>query len=485
MKPTEVLEREVAERALRTGMLTSGRRVLVAVSGGKDSAATAALLAAGRHHGLELELVLGHVDHGWRGRAEAEADLACVRALGESLHAEVVVASPPTHVRRTEDAARRHRYGSLERMAAEAMCTHVATGHHLRDQAETYLMRLRRGSGPAGLAGIPARRLLYDLGIEVVRPVLWVPPRRLAEYASARGLPFRDDPTNLHLDRDRARVRAELTALGDRAESEERTLAEAADAYAKALVRREDDARARLSASLFHDVEAWYVEVAAADFAALGDAEFSAGLRVLGALLRAAIRGPWFTRRHAALVGELSRGARTSGAVALPERIVAARHGTRLSLARTHCPAAPEFEIASGSRLTRVFDWVAFDVSWTESARSEFDLDAWRTARRRDGREPPHFAAFDAHALGTHARLRLATPLDRFRPLGGPEWVWAMDFAQRHGVPVRRNGGLRVLQANDGGVAWVVGVRSDARYAVTQATERVARLEVAVRPTCR
>lgn len=481
MHPTESLEQEVAERALRTGVLSRDNRVLVAVSGGKDSAATAALLCAASLHGLPLSIVLGHVDHGWRGHEEAEADLACVWRLGAMLGVEVVRAGPPAEVRRTEDAARRHRYGALERMAAEHGCGLIATGHHLRDQAETYVMRLRRGSGPAGLAGIPVRRLLYDVGVEVVRPVLWVPPRRLAEYVAARGLPYRDDPTNFHLDRDRAKIRAELTALGDRAESEERVLAEAADGFAKALVRREDEARARLSTSLFHDVEAWYVEVAASDFAALGDAEFSTGLRVLGGPLRAAIAGPWFTRRHAALVGALARSKRATGAVALPERIVAARHGKTLSLARTHCPAAPEFEITPVSHVRRSFDWVKLDVRWNEVDRSEFDLDAWRCERRRDGRAPPHHAALDAQLLGARARIRLATPLDRSMPWGADGWEWAMNFAQRNGVPARRNGGLRVVEAADGGIAWIVGVRTDARYAITDSTERVALLEVHTR----
>ena len=92
---------------------------------------------------------------------EAAADRAVVEALAARLGVTAAFAGPPPgEVRRTEDDARRFRYGALAREAHEHGCAVVATGHHLRDQAETFLLRLARGSGPAGLAGIPARRAL-------------------------------------------------------------------------------------------------------------------------------------------------------------------------------------------------------------------------------------------------------------------------------------------------------------------------------------
>lgn len=187
MDDAEVLEAEVARAAGATG-LRPGDRVLAAVSGGADSVALAALLVAARAHGLPLEVVVGHVDHGWRGPEEAAADRAVVEALARACGATVACAGPPEDVRRTEDAARRFRYAALERMAREARCVAVATGHHRRDQAETFLLRLRRGSGPAGLAGIPARRPIGTTGLVVVRPLLDVDPARLRAYLRARGL---------------------------------------------------------------------------------------------------------------------------------------------------------------------------------------------------------------------------------------------------------------------------------------------------------
>ena len=482
-RPVELvatLEQAVAERAKAAGILMPGDRVLVAVSGGRDSAATAALLVAAREHGLPLEITLGHVDHGWRGLEEAKADLAVVRKLAGLLGVKVVRAGPPAVVHRTEDAARRHRYASLEALAERVGADTIVTGHHLRDQAETYAMRLRRGSGPAGLAGIPVRRPLGGPDLEVVRPVLFVEPRRLAEYATARGLPWREDPTNALLDRDRAKVRAELTALGDRAESEARLLAEAADGYAHALSRREAEARARLSRSLLIDPEAMYVEVAAKDFAALCDAECSTGLRVLGACIQAGMGGPWFTRRHAEIAGQLARG--RSGSIELPRGIILTRAGARLTLTRIGAGIAPSIELPRGAHITHTHAWARVDARWDEVARDQFDLEAWSEARRADPKTPPHRAALDADRVGSRATLRIWTLRDFVHPLGSGKRLPVYELAIKDGLPRDRNPGLRVLEAEDGGIAWVVGVRLDRRYAVTESTTRVAIFEVDVRP---
>ena len=483
LRPVEIvatLEQAVADRAKAAGILAPGDRVLVAVSGGRDSAATAALLVAAKEHGLPLEITLGHVDHGWRGPAEAKADLAVVRKLGRALGVKVVVAGPPKLVHRTEDSARRHRYTSLEALAERVGASTIVTGHHLRDQAETYAMRLRRGSGPAGLAGIPVRRPLGGPDLEVVRPVLWVEPRRLADYATARDLPWREDPTNALLDRDRAKVRAELIALGERAESEARLLADAADGFAQALARRETDARARLSRSLLVDPEALYVEVAAKDFASLGDAEFSTGLRVMGACVHAGRGGPWFTRRHAEIVGQLARG--RSGSLELPRGIIVTKVGPRLTLARVSASIGPALELPHGAQVTHTYAWATIDARWDEIAREAFDLDAWSLARRADPSKPPHRAAFDADRLGARATLRVWTDRDFVLPLGSEKRFSVYQLAVKDGLPRDRNPGLRVLEAEDGGIAWVVGVRVDRRYAITEATTRVATVEVDVRP---
>ncbi|MDH7975811.1 tRNA lysidine(34) synthetase TilS, partial [Sphingomonas sp. AR_OL41] len=101
--------------------------------------------------------------------------------------------------------ARALRYDLLTRWATSAGATILATAHHADDQAETFLMRLARGSGPAGLAGIRARR---DLGtITLIRPLLGWRRAALRALVEAAGVPFVDDPSNRDTRFERVRVR--------------------------------------------------------------------------------------------------------------------------------------------------------------------------------------------------------------------------------------------------------------------------------------
>ncbi len=224
------------------------------------------------------------------------------------------------------------------------------------------------------------------------------------------------------------------------------------------------------------------MEVAAKDFAGLGEAEYATGLRVLGAQIHAGRGGPWFTRRHAALVGALAKAGATRGSIDLPRAIVATRHGSRLALLRITPRTAPSIELPRGGHVTRPYEWATVDVRWEDVPRETFDLAAWRDARRSDGRGYPHRAALDADRLGPRATLRAVSDLDHVFPLGAKDASLAIDFAAKNGIARERAVGLRVLEADDGGVAWIVGVRVDRRYAITDDTKRVALFEVDVRP---
>ncbi|MFK7895918.1 MAG: tRNA lysidine(34) synthetase TilS [Myxococcota bacterium] len=190
----KVFQRALAQLDLRPG------RLLVAVSGGRDSVVLLDLLSV-TAAAFELELVVAHVHHGLRGE-EADADAAHVAELGLSrglatLQRRVdVVAARASHSSRTrptlEEAARDLRKEALLEMAEAADCFAIATGHHAGDQAETVLMRLLRGTGPDGLAGISPQ----SRDGRWIRPLLGVLPEALSEWASARQLAWREDSTN-------------------------------------------------------------------------------------------------------------------------------------------------------------------------------------------------------------------------------------------------------------------------------------------------
>ncbi|MEZ4359019.1 MAG: tRNA lysidine(34) synthetase TilS [Kofleriaceae bacterium] len=175
----------------------------VACSGGADSIAlvdaAAAALGAAR-------VALLHVDHGLtEGSARVAAEvLTWARARGLRAAARRVQLDADASLER---AARRARYAALEELAAELGLGAIATAHTARDQAETVLLRVLRGTGPGGLAGIPARRGRF------VRPLLDVERSVVEAYVAARGLPTWEDPMNLDLRFSRARVRHELLPI--------------------------------------------------------------------------------------------------------------------------------------------------------------------------------------------------------------------------------------------------------------------------------
>ncbi len=196
-----------AERAVAAALAPfAGRPVGLAVSGGSDSVALLHLAAA---VGV-APLAVVTVDHGLRpeARAEAEAVGRAAAALGL-----------PHDVRSWEhraggnlqDSARRARMTLIADWAAAKGIAAVALGHTLDDQAETLLMRLARGSGVDGLAGMAARR--EALGVTWLRPLLGERRAALRAWLAARGIGWVEDPSNDDTRFERVKARRALAVL--------------------------------------------------------------------------------------------------------------------------------------------------------------------------------------------------------------------------------------------------------------------------------
>jgi tRNA(Ile)-lysidine synthase len=185
-------------------------RIAVGVSGGADSLALALLTdrwARARGGGV-LALT---VDHGLRPEAADEA-AAAGRALGaRGIAHETLRAPGPAPSGGIQAWARRVRADLLLDRCRRDGILHLALAHRLEDQAETLLMRLSRGSGPDGLAGMAA--VSHRADARVLRPLLPVPRVRLEATCRAAGLAWADDPSNADSRFSRARLRAVAGAL--------------------------------------------------------------------------------------------------------------------------------------------------------------------------------------------------------------------------------------------------------------------------------
>ncbi|MGD2215134.1 MAG: tRNA lysidine(34) synthetase TilS, partial [Gemmatimonadales bacterium] len=175
--------------------------ITVALSGGLDSVVLLDLLLALRDR-RDWAISAAHFDH--RMREESARDAVWVTQLCESLGVPCRVGRAP-RVPKNEAAARELRYSFLERARAALGARWLVTAHQADDQAETVLFRLLRGSGLAGLAGIPTRR-----AADVVRPLLPFWRSELEAYGRARRLSYLADPSNLDLKITRNRIRHRL-----------------------------------------------------------------------------------------------------------------------------------------------------------------------------------------------------------------------------------------------------------------------------------
>ena len=175
-----------------TGQVSAGRWAL-AVSGGADSMALLRLTAAAVANPRARLLVMT-VDHGLRAAADAEARQVAAWCAGLGLAHEILTVreTPPT--RGLQAWARRQRYGRLLQSCRDQGIDRLLLGHQRQDQAETVLHRLRRGSGPAGLAGMAAPATFR--GVRLCRPLL--EETRAATEATCRafGQAWLDDPSN-------------------------------------------------------------------------------------------------------------------------------------------------------------------------------------------------------------------------------------------------------------------------------------------------
>ncbi len=184
--------------------LGKGARVLVGLSGGRDSVALLRLLV---RRGCDAHAC--HVHHGIRG-SDADADAAFARDLAGSLgcpYHEIRVDVPRLAAAKglsLETAARNARLDALQACAVRQGRTSVALAHHLGDQAETVLFRLCRGSaGPMGM-----RAVRQDPGgLKWLRPLLLLTREQLTAWLERHGWGWRDDASNDALDAARNRLR--------------------------------------------------------------------------------------------------------------------------------------------------------------------------------------------------------------------------------------------------------------------------------------
>ena len=192
-------------------LLPRGTRLLCAVSGGADSMCLLHLMKS-RAAELEIQVFAANDEHGLRGE-ESRRDCAVVEIwcrekgiLCVSAHGDVRAFAKEKGMG-LEEAARELRYAFLQKTAAELGCTRIATAHNADDNAETLLFNLCRGSGAAGLRGIPPVRG------NIIRPLLRCTRAEIEDYLRENHVPHVEDSSNAGEEYSRNRIRHRVTPV--------------------------------------------------------------------------------------------------------------------------------------------------------------------------------------------------------------------------------------------------------------------------------
>ena len=177
------------EDSFRQELWDKEAKIVVGVSGGPDSVCLLDVLNQLKDK-YALELVVAHVNYNLRGK-DSEKDEKFVQDLGRKYGLEVLISRPKIKTKNNlENNLRDIRYAYLEKIRKERDFDRIAVGHNLDDQAETFLQRLIRGAGMAGLRGMQFKNC------KIIRPMLGFSRQEILEYLKVRRLKYRTDKTN-------------------------------------------------------------------------------------------------------------------------------------------------------------------------------------------------------------------------------------------------------------------------------------------------
>lgn len=439
----------VEESILRRRLLRRGQSLLVAVSGGIDSMVLLHVLhLLARSHSWKL--AVAHFNHRLRG-GRSDADERLVRLSAKRLKLPCVSAGADVRALAkaegvsVEMAARRLRHDFLARAARIKGIRTIALAHHADDQVELFFLRLLRGAGTEGLAGMkwigPSPS---DARIALVRPLLDAPKDALRAFARGEKIPFREDASNQSFDAQRNRIRHELLPLLVRH-------------YQPALARiiaREMDILGAEADSVNQAARTWLEHKRRPPFDELS-------LAVQRRCLQLQLFNLGLPTDFGLI--ELLRGSAGCPIQVSGECVVLRDAHGRLT-SRTATPA----RFAADRRLLDL-------KTGAGSARFAHLKVHWRIVRQVSPRLPRRVAGrewFDADRIGPGIVLRHWCRGDRFQPIGMGKAVKLQDLFTNAKISRPQRHQLVVATARSGELFWVEGLRISERFKLDKGTVR-------------
>jgi tRNA(Ile)-lysidine synthase len=453
------LPEQIGQSICARKLFRRGQKILVAVSGGVDSMILFHVL-----HELSREnqwhLTVAHLNHQLRGRS-SDADERLVARAAKKFGVPMITGCADVkkiaHTGRLslEMAARKARHEFLARTAAQLKISCIALAHHADDQVELFFLRLLRGSGSEGLAGMKWRSSSpANPAIQLTRPLLGQSKESLHDYAREKKIRFREDASNESLDIQRNLIRCELLPLLRRKYQ---------PALSRTILRVMDILKAE-SDFVSGMAEDWQRSAAGLVPARVTISKIAFQKLPL-ALQRRCLQSQLLKLgipADFALVERLRISPGKPFTVVPQVAVICDANGQlRFQNAPVIAPKTDELKIALQGRAGQA-DFAGRKISW--------EIGPQKTVRR----PRPHRRKelFDADKIGPGIVLRHWQPGDRFQPIGMEKSVKLQDFFVNQKIPRARRHQLIVAVTLKNEVFWVEDVRISEQFKLTSATAR-------------
>jgi tRNA(Ile)-lysidine synthase len=444
----------------KKGLVERGDRVLVGISGGIDSTSLLYVLVEIAKE-IGFDLGAAHLNHLLRGE-ESERDEKFVAALAERL-------AIPLYTRRVDankyandkglsiqHAGRDLRYGFFEEVADGHGFNKIALAHNQDDQAETFLLRMIKGTGIRGLSSIPVKRG------RIIRPFLYIYRSEIEDYAKKNSIAFVHDSSNDKTVYERNFVRKRIIPLMEQLNPllKEKIIALLEDLTA-INHRYNETAEGFVREEMHTDGEDLSFEVSA-----LRKIDEETRFRVIVHVLLHMKPGFMPLRDHMQLINRMLASEKPNQALVMPEGIRVRKVYGNLVFTKRAAPA----------RLTEVFP-IGIGTNRLELLGCVIDVSHVPGDRNVAYGANKQLAHFDQAKVGSLS-VRTFLEGDRFYPLGMKNSVKLKDFFISQKVPKEQRRRVPLLLSGQD-IIWVIGYRMDERYKTTEATREI--LEVTVR----
>lgn len=435
------LQIRITALILQKQLFKPGDTLIIGLSGGADSTALLDLLA--NLPAFPLRLVAAHLNHCLR-EAVSDADEQFCRELAagyripfESRRVDVKAAAALDSLN-LEDAGRRARISFFDELFTRWQAAAVVLAHHADDQAETVLMRLLRGSGMTGLAGMPWRN-----GRGYIRPLLDSTRGEIEAYLAERRLIWREDTSNLDITFLRNRIRHELLPLLERYNPAVRK-----SLAATAGILSEEDALLDAQTRQVACQVCRFSGIDASCDITLLKSHPKALQRRLIRLMLSQLAGnlEHITHRHLENILQMTVAARPNLRISLPQGLAVIREYNRLII-----KAQDETELAAteitipgpGSYLLPDGALLRIEISPQPAAPGS----------------SPTKACFDVDRMPFPWHVRTFRPGDRIQPLGMSGRKKVKDIFIDAKIPLARRARTPLLFCGDE-LIWIVGLRT-------------------------